>query len=270
MKTVTFGISSEAPGGSAAPFATEAREECCHCLQLQSRIKDLQMQVIQLRRQIEYWTKRFHGRMSEKRHLPLDPAQLLLPFPAEEPGQQPCGAAEGEHTGNPEPADVAEAPGRRHPVRRRLDTTALEVVETHLWPDGTTDSDGRILESYAEVGTETTDRLECIPASIYISRIIRHKVVARAGADRSILTPPLPKAAIDKGMAGATLLAAIILDKYLYHMPFHRQIDRYRQYGLRLPAATVSGWYEAAVDSLHLLYRQIGRASCRERVFRAV
>ncbi len=100
MKTVTFGISSEAPGGSAAPFATEAREECCHCLQLQSRIKDLQMQVIQLRRQIEYWTKRFHGRMSEKRHLPLDPAQLLLPFPAEEPGQQPCGAAEGEHTGN--------------------------------------------------------------------------------------------------------------------------------------------------------------------------
>ncbi len=140
-------------------------------------------------------------------------------------------------------------------MRRRLDTTALEVVETHLWPDGTTDSDGRILESYAEVGTETTDRLECIPASIYISRIIRHKVVARAGADRSILTPPLPKAAIDKGMAGATLLAAIILDKYLYHMPFHRQIDRYRQYGLRLPAATVSGWYEAAVDSLHLLYR---------------
>lgn len=255
MKTVTCGISSAASGGSAAPFATEAPEECSHCLQLQSRIKDLQMQVIQLRRQIEYWTKRFHGRMSEKRHLPLDPAQLLLPFPAEGPGRQPCGAAEWEHTGNPEPADVAEAPGRRHPVRRRLDTTALEVVETHLWPDGTTDSDGRLLESYDEVGTETTDLLECIPASIYISRIIRHKVVARAGADRSILTPPLPKAAIDKGMAGATLLAAIILDKYLYHMPFHRQIDRYRQYGLRLPAATVSGWYEAAVDSLHLLYR---------------
>ena len=160
--------------------------------------------------------------MSEKRHLPLDPAQLLLPFPAEEPDSSHAVQRRGNIQGIRN-RRCGRSPGRRHPVRRRLDTTALEVVETHLWPDGTTDSDGRILESYAEVGTETTDRLECIPASIYISRIIRHKVVARAGADRSILTPPLPKAAIDKGMAGATLLAAIILDKYLYHMPFHRR-----------------------------------------------
>ncbi len=140
-------------------------------------------------------------------------------------------------------------------MRRRLDTTALEVVETHLWPDGTTDSDGRILESYAEVGTETTDRLECIPASIYISRIIRHKVVARAGADRSILTPPLPKAAIDKGMAEPHCWPPSYSTSIFTTCHSTRQIDRYRQYGLRLPAATVSGWYEAAVDSLHLLYR---------------
>ena len=149
MKAVTFGISSEAPAGSAAPFATEAREECCHCLQLQSRIRICRCRSYSCA-----------GRLSLDQALPRAYERSACPrsgtaaaVPPLRAGQQPCGAAEGEHTGNRN-RPMWQKPGRRHRVRRRLDTTALEVVETHLWPDGTTDSDGRILESYAEVGTE--------------------------------------------------------------------------------------------------------------------
>ena len=48
---------------------------------------------------------------------------------------------------------------------------------------------------------------------------------------------------------GATLLARHHTRQVSLPHAIPRQIDRYRQYGLRLPAATVSGWYEAAVDS---------------------
>lgn len=254
MSTAAGGISSEAPAGSASSSTGGGAECCVRCRELGQRVRHLELEIKQLRQQVDYWARRFYGRMSEKRHLPLDPSQLLL-FTPQETRQPPSGSPEAPIADTTEGEPAAGSAGKRHPVRRRLDTAALEVRETHLWPDGTTDRDGRLLRGYVEIGSETTDRLEYIPASIYVNRIIRHKVAARVGPDSTVLTAPLPAAPIARGMAGATLLAAMIIDKFLYHLPFHRQIDRFRQHGLRLPAATVGGWYEACADSLRLLYR---------------
>ena len=40
----------------------------------------------------------------------------------------------------------------------------------------------------------------------------------------------------------------------MYHLPFYRQIQQYREYGVSLNDSTVGGWYEAAVEKLKLLY----------------
>lgn len=95
---------------------------------------------------------------------------------------------------------------------------------------------------------------------LYVQRTIRHKVISREDMDRdaenrTIRIAPLPPTPIAHGMAGASLLADIILGKYLYHLPFYRQINRFREFGLRLPASTIGDWYEKSVESLNVLYK---------------
>ncbi len=246
------------------PFASEAEElaylrKRVSCLEREK--SGLENEKIQLLQQLDYWKKRFFGRMSEKKHLPLDPNQLSL-FSAEELAQMtPDEKQELEaEVSRQEDTITKTVTVKSKPKRRTLDTTGLTVVEKHLYPEGTTDADGNLLESYVEIGTESSDRLEMVAPKLYVERTVRHKVIASEDMDknpeeRTIIIAPLPQSPIDHGMAGASVLAEIILGKFLYHLPFYRQINRFREFGLRLPASTVGDWYEKSVESLNVLYK---------------
>ena len=228
---------------------------------LEKEKSSLEEEKVSLLQQLDYWKRRFFGRMSEKKHLPLDPGQLSL-FPAEElaqmsPEEKRRLEAESQKQ---EEVITKTVTVRKQPKRRSLDTTGLTVMEKHLYPEGTTDCEGNLLESYIEIGTETSDRLEMVAPKLYVERIVRHKVISRRemkrdAEERTIRIAPLPQAPVEHGMAGASVLADIILGKFLYHLPFYRQINRFREFGLRLPASTVQDWYEKSVESLNVLYR---------------
>ena len=228
---------------------------------LEAQVKQLEYKNTQLEQQLDYWKKRFFGRMSEKKHLPLDPNQLSL-FSAEDLAQMnPEEKAELEAEAQKQEETITKTVTvKRQPKRRNLDTTGLMVVEKHLYPEGSTDSEGNLLGTYVEIGTETSDRLEMVAPKLYVERTIRHKVMARddmekSAEQRSIMIATLPQAPIEHGMAGASVLAEIILGKFLYHLPFYRQINRFREFGLRLPASTIGDWYEKSVESLNVLYK---------------
>ena len=245
-------------------FASEA-EEIAYLRKrvsvLESDKSSLEKEKTALLQQLDYWKKRFFGRMSEKKHLPLDPNQLTL-FSAEELAQMsPEEKMELEAEAQKQEETITKTViVKSKPKRRTLDTTGLSVVEKHLYPEGTTDAEGNLLESYTEIGAETSDRLEMVAPKLYVERTVRHKVIAtedmkRNPEERTIVVAPLPPTPIEHGMAGASVLADIILAKFLYHLPFYRQINRFREFGLRLPASTVGDWYEKSVESLNLLYR---------------
>ena len=40
----------------------------------------------------------------------------------------------------------------------------------------------------------------------------------------------------------------------MYHLPFYRLIQQYRESGITISDSTMGGWYEAAVEKLKLLY----------------
>lgn len=50
---------------------------------LEAQVSQLKQEMTKLKQQLDYWQKRFYGRMSEKKHLPLDPNQLSLFTPEE-------------------------------------------------------------------------------------------------------------------------------------------------------------------------------------------
>ena len=55
-------------------------------------------------------------------------------------------------------------------------------------------------------------------------------------------------------LAGASVLADIVIGKFMYHLPFHRQIQQYREAGITISKSTMGDWYEAAVERLKFLY----------------
>ena len=218
--------------------------------QKNAEIKKLSDTLLWLRRKV-------FGKMSEK-DLPLDPDQLLL--------------FEQEHLTDEERArldkevEAAEQQMTKtvtvkvKPSRRDLDTTGLPTEVIDIYPDGTTDENGKLKDEYVEIGTDESSRLEHIAAKTYIKKTVIHKVMLKSDSnnktpeDRRIICARLPLAPVNRCMAGASVLADIIIGKFMYHLPFYRQIQQYKESGITISDSTMGGWYEAAVEKLKLLY----------------
>ena len=218
--------------------------------QKNAEIKKLSDTLLWLRRKV-------FGKMSEK-NLPLDPDQLLL--------------FEQEHLTDEERArldkevEAAEQQMTKtitvkvKPSRRDLDTTGLPTEVIDIYPDGTTDENGKLKDEYVEIGTDESYRLEHIAAKTYIKKTVIHKVMLKSDSnnktpeDRRIICARLPLAPVNRCMAGASVLTDIIIGKFMYHLPFYRQIQQYKESGITISDSTMGGWYEAAVEKLKLLY----------------
>lgn len=204
-----------------------------------------------------YLRKKVFGKMSEK-HLPLDPAQLNL-FEQHEMTEEERAQLERD-VENAEKTITYSVTRQAKPYRKPLDDSKLPVKEIHIYPDGTTNEDGTLKDEYVEIGVEEKRTLEAVPASVYIAKTIRHKVILRSDVenklpeDRKILTPALPLEPVERCIAGASVLTDIIIGKFMYHLPFYRQIQQYKEAGITISDSTMGDWYEAAVERLKLLY----------------
>lgn len=157
---------------------------------------------------------------------------MSLPFeveekPAEEPEKETI-----THT--------REKQGRKnHPGRIPL-PDHLPVEEIVLEPEEDT-------TGMKCIGKEVTDQLELVPAKLFIKRYIRPKYIKPE--DEETLThtgviAPLPIFPIEKGIAGPGLLAQVMVDKYVDHLPIYRQVQRFARENVRIPANTINGWQD--------------------------
>ena len=104
------------------------------------------------------------------------------------------------------------------------------------------------------IGQEVSDTVEYTPASLYIHRIIRPKYAPKQG-EGEIKIASLPGKPIDKGIAGSSLLAWILVSKFVDHMPFYRMRQRFkREYGWEVSSSTINDWFVAVCTLLRPLY----------------
>lgn len=66
------------------------------------------------------------------------------------------------------------------------------------------------------IGDEVTETVEYTPASLYIHRIVRPKYAPKQGYG-TIKIAPLPSKPIEKGIAGSSLLAWLLVSKFVEH-----------------------------------------------------
>lgn len=231
---------------------------------LEAKVEELNKALSAATNELLWLRKKVFGKMSEKR-LPVDPSQLVL-FSEEEMRGMTESDAEAARNAVEEDAVITKTiTVKAKPVRRDLDLSGLPVREEDVYPQEALDEYGMFNEElYIEIGTEESKRIEKVPSCVYVLKTIRHKVMLRSDMqmpeeERTIVTPALPPVAIDKCMAGASVLADIVIGKFLYHLPFHRQIQQYKEAGISISNSTIGGWYEATVEKLKLLYDLLRR-----------
>lgn len=117
-------------------------------------------------------------------------------------------------------------------ARRNLDTTGLPTEVVGIYMEGTTDENGKLKDEHVEIGTDESSRLEHIAARTYIEKTVIHKVMLKSDSDktpedRRIISVRLPLTPVSRCMAGASVLTDIIIGKFMYHLPFYRQIQQY-------------------------------------------
>ena len=220
-----------------------------------AEIERLRNKVASLEDQLYWLRKKMFGKMSEK-NLPLDPEALKEPTLFDDPLTEEE-RAELDAAIRKEEEDAAKLIQVRsfeRKPRKVIDTANLEVREEHIYPQ----VENR--EEYTELDPEVTDTLVLIPAQMYVRRIIRHKLVLKSNIqikepDRNAFElAPLPLMPLPKCMASESLLTDIILQKFMYHMPFYRVIQRYKEMGVRISDSTMNDWYAATCEKLKLLY----------------
>ena len=211
---------------------------------LQSRIKELTAQIAWLNRQL-------FGRKSEK--LPIiDPN-----YPDLFAGMLPDNAQQIADAHDEAVEKIVKTKEeRRQEKKNRIMMEDLPVLEQVILTPDNLDTD-----LYKKIGQEVTRIVEHKPGQLYIKEIIREKwglkdntATAPKGMS-GVLIAPMPLLPIYKGIAGASLLAEILLQKYEYHMPYYRQIKQYSHLGMKgLTESTVDGWFKQTMELLKPLY----------------
>lgn len=107
-----------------------------------------------------------------------------------------------------------------------------------------------------KIGEEITETLEYTPASLVKKRVIRPKYARKN--QEGIVIAELPSRPIPKGIAESSLLSHIIVSKFIDHMPFYRQIQRFkRDFDWDVTDSTINEWFIASCTLLHPLYEKL-------------
>ena len=87
-----------------------------------------------------------------------------------------------------------------------------------------------------KIGEEVTEELDFIPGHFFVRKYVRPRYVQ----DEAIIIADLPSRPLPKAIAGAGLLAQIVIDKYVDHLPLYRQQQRFSRDGLNIPYSTIT------------------------------
>lgn len=220
---------------------------------------ELKNRLDKLESQMAWFRRKMFGRMSEKMSH-LDPNQMSLDFDGTNV------SSEARQTAIEAAREAAEMDIKKVKTKRPTDTTRplrsnvmkdLPTIEVLLEPE---DLD---LKKYKRIGEEHTKVIEFKPGELYVKDYIRPKYALKdqmsisEDGKKSVIIAPMPLLPINKGIAGSSLLTEILMQKYVFHLPFYRQIEQFKLLGVKLPASTINGWFSASAQLLTPLYELI-------------
>lgn len=99
-----------------------------------------------------------------------------------------------------------------------------------------------------EMGAQTSQELERIESCV-VHEIVRKKYCCRVCQETVVLAPGTARV-IDKGLLGVGFLAHVIEERFLHHMPYHRQERKYASEGVAVSRAVMCSGVGVVADLL--------------------
>lgn len=106
------------------------------------------------------------------------------------------------------------------------------------------------------VGQEITEVLEYKVGELFVTKYIRPEYIkpTEQGTQAKRVIAALPGMPIDKCIAGPSLLAYLMVSKFMDHLPIYRLLQIFLRQKVLIDATTVSGWMRALRPLIALLY----------------
>jgi transposase len=204
-----------------------------------------QLRIVALEQQLQQLQKMIYG----SRHERFVPAmanhpQLSLDIQAETIASRTASHQQVSYTRT---ISKIEQPPLQHPGRMKL-PESLRREEIIIEP-------AEDITACKKMGEEITEVLEYEPGELYVKQYKRIKY-ARPG-NTGVIIGELPSRPIEKAMAGEGLLAQIIIDKYVDHLPLYRQMQRFERGGVKLSYSTLSDWVSGTCKLITPLFEAL-------------
>lgn len=219
--------------------------------------KDLTKQIEVLTEQVRQLTKALYGSKSEKSKYQAPDGQCSL-------FEDDPSFNESEHTEEQSTETVSYTVVRKIRSKKRNDSfiEGLEIEEVHHHPS-TIECDCCQSEMY-EIGSRITrEEAKFIPAKMVRVQHIEHayecKQCKKDTQQKSqIKRGQAPVAAIPRSIAGPTVLAKVIYDKFSLYLPLYRQVKEWERSGLMTNDKNLSNWViRVAEEWLYPIYDQM-------------
>ena len=136
---------------------------------------------------------------------------------------------------------------KEHPGRTKL-PEHLERREIIIEP-------AQVTEGCKKIGEEITEELEYEPGKLFVNRYVRPKYVQ--ANNQGIIIAPMVDRPLPKAIVGPGLLAQIIIDKYVDHLPLYRQMERFKREGINIPYSTIGDWIKNGCMLIEPLYASL-------------
>jgi transposase len=187
-------------------------------------IEKLKLHILKLRR-LQY------GQRSEMRERQIEQLELLVED-LETTDAQIVTVARAR--AGRKPRSVDPKPRREFPAHLPRETVTIAPPET-CCPT----CSGRL----SALGEDVSETLELEPLRFKVIRTVRTKL-ACTNCD-TIVQAPAPSRPIERGMAGAGLLAHVLVSKYGDHLPLYRQSEIFTREGVELERTLLAQWVGA-------------------------
>ena len=192
-----------------------------------------------LKQQLDWFRRQLFGRRSEKQ-IPFDPVQQASLFEAlgVEPATAPVPVEEISYRRrkNKPRGDAATETGLR--FDESVPVTTIEVVDPAVEAIPETERE--------RIGEKVTHRLAQRPASYEVLKYVRPVVKRRDTGE--LLTARMPSNVLERTLADVSLLAGMLVDKFTYHLPLHRQHRRMGDTGIVVSRSSLTNWAGQAID----------------------
>jgi transposase len=245
----------------------------------QELLRTLLMRLRDLERQLDEFVatteelQRTYACLKEE-HLVLQrmlfgPRRERLP---EAPGQQHL----FDDSAPPPPPDESDprAADEESPSRKRKKGHGRRQIPDHL-PRKDVPHDVSPAEKVCDcgreksrIGEDVTEQLEYEPGKMWVLRNIYPKYACSCCKD-GVTSAERAASPIERGLAGAGLLAYVIVNKFSDHLPLYRQQDVMARHGIFLSRSTLCGWLAQCAQLLCPLVKLMAKRVVKSGVINA-